>query len=141
PFHPDKTPSLVISPSKNLWNCLGACREGGDVLRWIMKSEHVEFLRAVELARRGYPDFTDALKRGPREAKTPAAPCPINTEMSDRELVDAVIGYYQASLMSEENGEARRMLERRGVWNEEAVARFRIGFSDRSLGALLPDPG
>ena len=29
PFHDDKTPSLVISPDKNLWNCLGACSEGG----------------------------------------------------------------------------------------------------------------
>jgi hypothetical protein len=26
PFHDDHEPSLVITPSKNLWNCLGACR-------------------------------------------------------------------------------------------------------------------
>ena len=25
PFHADKTPSLVITPSKGLWNCLGGC--------------------------------------------------------------------------------------------------------------------
>ena len=25
PFHDDKTPSLVISPDRNLWHCLGAC--------------------------------------------------------------------------------------------------------------------
>ena len=25
PFHDDKSPSLVISPKKNLWHCLGAC--------------------------------------------------------------------------------------------------------------------
>lgn len=25
PFHDDKEPSLVISPEKNLWHCLGAC--------------------------------------------------------------------------------------------------------------------
>lgn len=30
PFHDDKEPSLVISPDKNLWHCLGACGEGGD---------------------------------------------------------------------------------------------------------------
>jgi DNA primase len=28
PFHDDKTPSLVISPKKNLWHCLGACSTG-----------------------------------------------------------------------------------------------------------------
>ena len=26
PFHDDKTPSLVITPEKNLWHCLGACQ-------------------------------------------------------------------------------------------------------------------
>ncbi len=33
PFHDDKEPSLVISPEKNLWHCLGACNEGGDVIQ------------------------------------------------------------------------------------------------------------
>ena len=32
PFHNDKKPSLVVTPSKNLWHCLGACQEGGDVI-------------------------------------------------------------------------------------------------------------
>ncbi len=26
PFHDDHEPSLVISPQKNLWHCLGACQ-------------------------------------------------------------------------------------------------------------------
>jgi len=36
PFHEDKTPSLVISPKKNLWHCLGACQTGGTVIDWVM---------------------------------------------------------------------------------------------------------
>ena len=28
PFHDDKTPSLVVTPAKNLWHCLGACQAG-----------------------------------------------------------------------------------------------------------------
>ena len=28
PFHDDHEPSLVISPEKNLWHCLGACQCG-----------------------------------------------------------------------------------------------------------------
>ncbi len=32
PFHEDRDPSLVITPSKNLWHCLGACRAGGSVI-------------------------------------------------------------------------------------------------------------
>src|SRR5512139_2727003 len=56
PFHDDKEPSLVISPGKNLWHCLGACGEGGDVIHWMMKSQGVSFRHAVELLRDG--DFS-----------------------------------------------------------------------------------
>lgn len=140
PFHDDREPSLVITPAKNLWNCLGACNAGGDVIRWVERSEHVPFVRAVELLHRGYPNFTDALKRGPRPKATEQPPCPISTEMSDRELMAAVLDYYAKRLNRTDAPEAVRYLEQRGIWNEEAIARFRIGFADRSLGTLLPYP-
>ena len=41
PFHSDHEPSLVITPSKNLWRCLGACRAGGSVIDWVMRVEGV----------------------------------------------------------------------------------------------------
>ena len=34
PFHKDREPSLVITPSKNLWHCLGACQAGGSMIDW-----------------------------------------------------------------------------------------------------------
>ncbi len=36
-FHQDKNPSLLVSPQKGLWHCLGACRTGGSVIDWVMK--------------------------------------------------------------------------------------------------------
>jgi DNA primase len=36
PFHADDTASLVITPSKNLWQCFG-CQVGGGVVDWVMK--------------------------------------------------------------------------------------------------------
>ena len=51
PFHDDREPSLVVTPSKNLWNCLGACGTGGTVIDWVMRSEGVSFRHAVELLR------------------------------------------------------------------------------------------
>lgn len=33
PFHDDHSPSLVVTPETNLWNCLGACQQGGDVIQ------------------------------------------------------------------------------------------------------------
>lgn len=41
PFHDDHEPSLVVDARKQLWNCLGACREGGDVYRFVMKADGV----------------------------------------------------------------------------------------------------
>jgi len=35
PFHDDREPSLVVSPKKNLWHCLGACQAGGTVIDWV----------------------------------------------------------------------------------------------------------
>src|SRR5271157_5903506 len=49
PFHDDRTPSLVITPAKNLWHCLGACQSGGTVIDWVMRAEGVSFRHAVEL--------------------------------------------------------------------------------------------
>ncbi len=49
PFHDDHSPSLVISPDKNLWHCMGACQEGGSVIDWVMKSESVSLRHALEI--------------------------------------------------------------------------------------------
>ena len=54
PFHEDHEPSLVISPKKNLWNCLGACRAGGSPIDWVMRAEGISFRHAVELLREGH---------------------------------------------------------------------------------------
>ena len=64
PFHEDKTPSLVVTPSKNLWHCLGACHTGGSVVDWVMKAEGVSFRHAVELLRADAPlSGADARRR------------------------------------------------------------------------------
>ena len=48
PFHEDRTPSFVVTPAKNLWNCLGACGCGGDNIQLVMKREKASFRHAVE---------------------------------------------------------------------------------------------
>lgn len=50
PFHDDHDPSLVVTPAKNLWHCMGACQTGGDVFAWVMKAEGIRsFRHAYEL--------------------------------------------------------------------------------------------
>ena len=52
PFHDDREPSLIVSPKKNLWHCLGACQTGGSVIDWVMRTRSVSFRHAVEIAAR-----------------------------------------------------------------------------------------
>lgn len=78
PFHDDHDPSLVVSPEKNLWHCLGACGEGGDVIAWTMKRERASFRHAVEILQRDYPSL--AAKGKSHDDSAPAVP----TSMSER---------------------------------------------------------
>lgn len=39
PFYDDPGPSLVVTPGKNLWHCLGACQAGGSVIDSLMRAE------------------------------------------------------------------------------------------------------
>ena len=47
PRHEDKTPSLMITPSKNLFYC-HSCHVGGNIINWLMTFEHLKFNDAVD---------------------------------------------------------------------------------------------
>ncbi len=47
PFHDEKTPSFNIRPGVGAWHCFG-CGEGGDVISFVQKVEHLTFTEAIE---------------------------------------------------------------------------------------------
>src|SRR3990172_5769217 len=127
PFHDDNEPSLVVSPEKNLWHCLGACRAGGSVVDWVMKAEGVSFRHAVELLRHdavGAPRRETSGKHGePLKVSTVRRlPAPVTLDAEDQELLDQVVAYYHATL--KENAEALAYLESRGLVHPELVSHF-----------------
>lgn len=59
PFHDEKTPSFKIDPSNQLWHCFG-CGAGGDVFKFVMDSDHLDFGEAVRmLADRAHIDIVE----------------------------------------------------------------------------------
>jgi DNA primase catalytic core len=56
PFHPERTPSFHVNPSRKSWKCFG-CGEGGDVFDFIAKIERIDFTEARKLVanRAGIP--------------------------------------------------------------------------------------
>lgn len=130
PFHNEKTPSFFFQPDKGLWHCFGACQEGGDILKFVMKLEGLSFPEALrELAHRaGIPlewdKVDDASSRRAKERDQLLT------------LLDEACGFYRDALRRSADAEpARRHLAQRGI-RPETVDRFQLGFAPRRDGFL-----
>ena len=143
PFHDDATPSLVVTPGKQLWHCLGACQRGGSVIDWVMRAERVSFRHAVELlrARLGLYDPTTP---APAISRSTLSLAPLASTMDEVEALDeialarAVVRFYHETLQA--SPEAIAYLERRGLNSVALIDRFQLGYANRTLGYRLP-PG
>ncbi|MGH9608641.1 MAG: toprim domain-containing protein [Bryobacteraceae bacterium] len=136
PFHDDHSPSLVISPRKNLWNCLGACRAGGSVIDWVMRAEGVSFRHACELLREDrLPLAAHSNGKPPRISTVPKLPAPVARDADDRALLLQIVSYYHEML--KQTPEALKYLEARGLKSSEMIDRFQMGFANRTLGYRL----
>jgi DNA primase catalytic core len=135
PFHEDSEASLVVTPAKNLFHCFG-CGAAGGPIDWVIKTRGVSFRHAVELLR------TDlSLVAGPVEpVKTSPIrrlPSPVAFDANDQALLNQAMAHYHANLKNAP--EALAYLKARGIDHPEAIERFRIGFSNRTLGLTLPN--
>lgn len=137
PFHEDSTPSLVVSPGKNLWHCLGACQSGGSVIDWVMRAEGVSFRHAVELLRDGKAGAGPLEGRAPERSSVRKLSSPLQRSSEDSELLAQVVGFYYQTLT--ESPEALGYLQARRVDHPDVLATFRLGFANRTLGYRLPN--
>ncbi|WP_244167473.1 CHC2 zinc finger domain-containing protein [Pectobacterium atrosepticum] len=127
PFHQENTPSMVISPDKNLYHCFG-CDAGGSVIDWVMKTEGLSLPHAVDKLRR---------ELGSVPAAEPLPPvADIADEQERQALLHRVTEFYHHTLLNAP--EAIAYLEKRRLNHPELVAQFRLGFANRTLGYRLP---
>ena len=117
PFHEDGEPSLVVTPSKNLFHCFG-CGAAGGPIDWVMRKE---FVPGEDVP-------------SPRTARTP--PAPVSLDADDQAVLRQVVGFYHETLKS--SPEALDYLKARGIAHPEAIERFKLGYANRTLGYSLP---
>src|ERR1039457_4997706 len=88
PFHDDRAPSLVVSPKKNLWHCLGACQTGGTVIDWVMRAQGVSFRHAVELLRAEHPALFAPSQTPVKISTVRKLPPPVERDADAAKLLD-----------------------------------------------------
>jgi DNA primase len=138
PLHDDHEPSLVVSPKKNLWHCLGACQTGGSVIDWVIKTQGVSFRHAIELLRNDHPSLATAARivsKGTTAAVKLETPFDISAD--DQRVLQQVVDYYHETL--NQSPEAMKYLHGRSLDHPEMIDHFRLGFSNRTLGYRLPE--
>src|SRR4051812_22830217 len=130
PFHDERTPSFGIDPVEKLYHCFG-CGEGGDVFKFVMETESLDFGAALEvLAERSGVEL-ERSEEDPRAAERRAR----------RERVMALLertaAYYVRVLWEAgEAADARAYLLGRGL-TEGALREFRVGYAPSGWDKVL----
>lgn len=119
PFHDDKTPSFVVSPSKGICKCF-ACGKGGNVIWYLQEKNGWTFQEACRwLGKRLNIEV-------PEEELTPEERQKNDDRESARIVATATNELYQQNLSSSVT--ALKFLEKRKI-NAETMRTFAIGYS------------
>src|SRR5262245_14881558 len=133
PFHDDREPSLIVDPKKQLWNCLGACAEGGDVYKWVMRSEGIGFREAHERLVLMQSQPAVEVEEGESEKSVLVA------SGADLIWLERATAHYHRRLL--ETPAAQDYLRSRGITAPEIVTAFRLGYADGTLLEIISAEG
>jgi DNA primase len=128
PFHDEKSPSLSVSPARGVFHCFG-CGAGGDVIRFVERSEHLTFTDAVErLASRANVQL-----RYVEGSNAPSRPQGQRARLVAAHA--AAAKFYAEQLRTPEARPARDFLTDRG-FDEAVAATYGCGFAPAGWDAL-----
>ncbi|MDF7808577.1 DNA primase [Pontiellaceae bacterium B12219] len=127
PFHKEKTPSFTVNDGRQVFHCFG-CGVGGDVFRFVMDYEKVDFVTAVGvLAERV---GVEIVYEGGQPEKSG------NKDVLYKLHTDAAAFYHRMLLDGTEGAEARRYLEERDL-PIDVIKDFQIGYAPQGWEQLL----
>jgi DNA primase len=120
PFHDNKhTPAFVIWPESGTWRCFGQCNEGGDIFKFVMKREGLDFKDAMKkLALRAGVEIQEYQREAPEQKEA--------YEHLRKLLEDAVI-FYRTQLFNNKTMLAY-LREKRGL-TDATIETFGLGYA------------
>jgi DNA primase len=122
PFHQEKTPSFMVSPSRQTFHCFG-CGAGGSVFRFVMDYEHTDFPSAVrKLAARAGITVVEARGAEDEDRRYEAR------RMLLKLHADAADWFHENLLKREVGEPARKYLKERGI-TAEIAKNWQLGYA------------
>lgn len=131
PFHNDKTPSLSVTPDKNLWHCLGACQTGGSPIDYVMRRDGVSFKTAVSTLLEEHGEPPTPVLTKPLHPKAKDILDSLEARQSDegQQWLTRTIDLYQKNLA--QSTQAKAYLAQRGLDNEALISTFKLGYAQK----------
>jgi DNA primase len=120
PFHDNKkTPAFVVWPESGTWRCFGQCNEGGDIFKFVMKRENLDFKEALNrLAERAGVEVKEYQRETPQQK-----------EAYDnlRKLLEDALIYYRTQLFN--NKEVLNYLRQKRGLSDSTIETFGLGYA------------
>ncbi len=128
PFHDNKkTPAFVVWPESGTWRCFGQCNEGGDIFKFVMKRENLDFKEALnKLAARAGVEVPTYTKQTPEQKEA--------YDTLRRLLEDSIL-FYRNYLLA--NADLLNYLhEKRGL-TDASIETFGLGYAPNAWDSAL----
>ncbi|MBK9924032.1 MAG: DNA primase [Anaerolineales bacterium] len=128
PFHDNKkTPAFVVWPESGTWRCFGQCNEGGDIFKFVMKRENLDFKEAMQkLALRAGVEIKEYQRETPQQKEA--------FENLRKLLEDAVV-FYRSHLFANEEI-LKYLREKRGL-TDATIETFGLGYAPQGYDNAL----
>ena len=125
PFHDDHSPSMSVSPEKQIYKCF-ACGASGNVFTFVAEYENVSFIEAVRIV---------ASKCGKELSITTYNNNVSQALKEENEIMDLTQKFFLNNLRTKFGKDALEYLKNRGL-NENIIKEFGIGLSLDSNDSL-----
>jgi len=128
PFHDNKhTPAFVVWPETGTWRCFGSCNEGGDIFKFVMKKEGLDFKEAMQkLAARAGVEIQEFKRETPEQK-----------EAYDnlRKLLEDAVVFYRSHLFA--NKEILTYLHDKRGLIDSTIETFGLGYAPAGYDNVL----